>query len=203
MDTLRTILLTGFEPFDGATENASWRVAQRVAELWDDEREGARLVTTLLPVTYADAPAASAAAVEREQPSLILHLGLAGRRAAVEVERVAINLADARITDNAGAQPIDEPLDPTGPAARFATIPAKAAVTACTERGLPVKESLSAGAFVCNATLYHSLAGSIPAGFVHLPAVEGAQSDGAPSLPLDTMAEAVSEILRTCLISAS
>ncbi|MDF1489095.1 pyroglutamyl-peptidase I family protein [Tessaracoccus caeni] len=195
--SIPTILLTGFEPFGGSATNASWDVALAVADAWDAQGEGARLVTALLPVTYAGAPEVVAGIVEREQPVAVLHLGLSGRVPKVEIERVALNLADARIPDNAGAQPLDESLDPDGPPALFATIPVKAALAACQEQGLPVELSLSAGTYVCNAVMYHSLSNvAVPqSGFVHLPEI----GDGVGQLPLDTMARAVATILRACL----
>ena len=94
----------------------------------------------------------------------MLCVGLAGGRAALSLERVAINLDDARIPDNAGQHPIDRPIVPGGPAAYFATLPIKAAVAALREAGLPASVSNTAGTFVCNHVFY---------GLMHLAATPG------------------------------
>lgn len=199
MDTSPAILVTGFEPFASDTANSSWDVARALAARWEPAIEGARIETALLPVSFAKAPQVIDAAVARTGPSLILHLGLAGGTERVAIERVALNLADARIPDNDGDQPIDRRLD-GGPDARFATIPVKAALSACLEREFPAEISLSAGTFVCNAVMYHSLsrATAQKVGFIHLPRANE-HAEGSPSLPLEVMVGAVHTIARTCM----
>lgn len=164
----RTVLVTGFEPFGGDETNASWEVAREVARTW--ERPEA-LVVERLPVTFAGAPLALREAITRVRPAVVLCLGLAAGTQRVRLERVAINLADARIPDNDGAQPVDEPLDPAGPEARFATLPVKASLARAAERDLPLISSLSAGSYVCNAVMYHALGllPGAPVGFAHVP----------------------------------
>jgi pyroglutamyl-peptidase len=153
-------------------------------------------VASVLPVTFADAAATLLALVDEHRPRLVVATGLAEGRDAVTPERVAVNLADALIPDNAGAQPWDEPVVSSGPAAYFSTLPVKAIGAALAEAGHPVALSHSAGTFVCNhvfyALLHHLEAGDgPPAGFVHLPA--------AAVLPVDAQADALRVVVRTAL----
>lgn len=131
-------------------------------------------------------------------------VGLAGGEVGIRVESVAINLDDARIPDNAGAQPIDEPIAPGGPAAYFGALPVKAAVAAIVERGIPARVSHSAGTFVCNHVFYllmRALASrpGVRGGFVHVPYASEAVAPTTPSLPLDAIADALEVIVRTSL----
>ena len=165
-----TLLLTGFEPFDGEAVNPSWAVAQA---LHGQVIGGAQLVAVQLPCVFASALAALQAALAAQRPRWVLALGLAGSRSAISVERLAVNLVDARIADNAGAQPVDEPVVRGGPAAYFTGLPAKALV-ARLQAGLAAELSHSAGSFVCNQVFYglmHGLAATpqVVAGFIHLP----------------------------------
>ena len=137
----------------------------------------------------------------------MLCLGQAGGRANIGLERVAINVDDARIPDNAGRQPIDEPVVMGGPAAYFSSLPLKACVQALGDAGLPAEVSNSAGTFVCNHVFYslmHALAergddpacSAVRAGFVHLPWLP---EQGSPSLPLADMIKALHVIALTAL----
>lgn len=167
---MTSLLVTGFEPFGGHERNPSAEVARAL----DGERLGDATVRGLvLPVAFGRAEAALAEAIERLRPARVLSLGLAPRRHEIGVERVAINLCDAPIPDNDGCCPAEGPLDPQGPAARFATLPVKAIAQALVDAGLPATVSLSAGSYVCNALFYALLAEAerraVPAGFVHLP----------------------------------
>lgn len=166
-----SLLLTGFEPFDGERVNPSWAVAQAL----HGKRVGAaRVVAVQLPCVFATAPAALQAALAVHRPQWVLALGLAGSRSAISIERVAVNLVDARIPDNAGAQPVDEPVVVGGPAAYFTGLPAKALAARLQQAGLAAELSHSAGSFVCNQVFYglmHTLAAQpgVVGGFVHLP----------------------------------
>jgi pyroglutamyl-peptidase len=201
------ILLTGFEPFDRDTVNPSWEVA-RALDGWTCE--GATVQALQLPCVFGDALAAlDAALAAGPAPVLVVGLGLAGGRTEVTPERVAINVDDARIPDNAGRQPVDTAVETRGPAAYFSTLPIKAIVHALREAGLPASVSNTAGTFVCNHAFYglmHRLA-TRPAlartrgGFVHLPALpeQAARVPGMPSLALATQVEALRVLLRTAL----
>ena len=165
------ILLTAFDPFGGETEN----ISQQVLEALPDRVAGAELVKLLLPTVFRAAGERALEAAERIRPDAVLSLGQAAGRRALTPERVAVNLMDARIPDNAGFQPMDEPVVPGGPAAYFSTLPVKAMVRAMEAAGAPAQLSLSAGTFVCNSLMYTLLhwaalsAPEIRCGFLHLP----------------------------------
>jgi pyroglutamyl-peptidase len=139
------------------------------------------------------------------RPGLVLALGQAGGRSDLSLERVAINVDDARIADNAGAQPIDMPVLESGPAAYFSTLPIKAIVHGLRAAGLPASVSQSAGTFVCNHLFYglqHRLAGSgVRSGFLHIPYLpeQAARSSGQPSMALVSMIEGVRMTLALAL----
>lgn len=190
------ILLTGFEPFGGETVNPSWEVAQA---LHGERIAGARVVACCLPCIFDDAVAVLAAAVARDRPRLVLALGQAGGRAELTPERVAINLDDARIADNAGRQPIDRPVVAGGPAAYFATLPVKAMVAALRDAGLPASLSHSAGTFVCNHVFYglmHLLRRrrAVRAGFMHLPLLPQQAAAAAAPMPSLALAQQVAGV---------
>lgn len=190
------VLLTGFEPFAGAAANPSWDVARAVAAAWQGP-EDVRAVE--LPCVFDAAPRAIAAALQEHVPDIVLALGLASGRTGITPERVAINLADARIPDNGGAQPQDTEVVPGGPAAYFSTLPVKAAVAAVHDQGLPASVSMSAGTYVCNTTFYalqHATAGTaIRSGFVHVPDV----GDGPGQMSSGDLTRAVVAVIRACV----
>lgn len=196
---MTTLLLTGFEPFGGDSSNPSGDAVRVVAERWPGS---AKLVTAILPVTFADAPRRMRELIAEHEPDVVVATGLAGNRAAVTPERIGVNLADARIPDNAGAQPVDLPIDAAGPAAYFATLPVKAIAAAIADAGIASEVSYSAGTFVCNATMYAALEASRPgtrAGFVHVPwSIESAEGDAA-ALPLDDIVRALEIAIRVSI----
>ncbi|MBZ4016742.1 pyroglutamyl-peptidase I [Streptomyces purpurogeneiscleroticus] len=195
------VLLTGFAPFDGERVNPSWQAVRAVAA---DPPPGHEIATAELPCVFGAANDALRRAVADADPEVVLCVGQAGGRPDVTVERVAINIDDARIPDNSGAQPIDVPIVEDGPAAYFATLPVKACVAAVREAGLPASLSQTAGTFVCNHVFYglmHLVATERPAlrgGFVHVPYAPGQVTDkGKPSLPVTSVAEALRVIMIT------
>lgn len=186
-----TLLLTAFEPFDGEAVNPSWEVART---LDDAVIAGVTVRAVCLPCVFGDSLTALAQAIETHQPSIVISLGQAGGRCDITPERVAINLNDARIADNAGKQPIDEPIDTDAPAAYFTTLPIKAMVQAMRAVGVPASVSYTAGTFVCNHVFYglqHLAAqsGIGKSGFVHIPYLpeQAAKRNGQPSLSADTL----------------
>jgi pyroglutamyl-peptidase len=179
------ILLTGFEPFGGQSLNPSWEVARALHGL---TLEGAQITSVQLPCVFAQALPALQQALAQRTPDIVLALGQAEGRADFSVERVAINVMDARIADNAGAQPIDVPVTAGGPAAYFSTLPIKSLVVGLKAAGFPASVSQTAGTFVCNQVFYglqHALAGQgVHSGFMHLPLLpEQAAHWPGPSLP--------------------
>lgn len=187
---VKNILLTGFEPFDGEAVNPSWELARA---LNGETIGGARVVAVQLACRFHVALAQLDEALARVRPVLALAIGQAGGRCDLSLERVAINVDDARIPDNGGAQPIDEPVVPDGPAAYFSTLPIKAIVAGLREAGCPASVSQTAGTFVCNHVFYglqHRLRGQdVRSGFMHIPYLpeQAARHPGAASLPLQTL----------------
>jgi pyroglutamyl-peptidase len=179
------ILVTGFEPFGGQSLNPSWEVARALNGL---ALEGAQITSVQLPCVFAQALPILQQALAQHRPDIVLALGQAEGRCDFSVERVAINVMDARIADNAGAQPIDVPVVAGAPAAYFSTLPIKALVAGLRAGGFPASVSQTAGTFVCNQVFYalqHALAGQgVHSGFVHLPLLpeQAAQWPG-PTLP--------------------
>ncbi|HEV2334384.1 MAG TPA: pyroglutamyl-peptidase I [Stellaceae bacterium] len=193
-------LVTGFEPFGGDSVNPALEALGRLPE-----RLGAlEIMTQVLPAVFGRALDAVETAVAATNPDIVLCVGLAGGRAALSLERVAINIDDARIADNAGRQPIDRPVVAEGPAAYFATLPIKAAVAALRAAGLPAIVSNTAGTFVCNHVFYgllHFAATRRPGlrgGFLHVPYLpeQAAREDGAPSMALGDIVRGIEIVLR-------
>lgn len=177
------ILVTGFEPFGGESINPSWEAVK----LLPAEISGAEIIKLLLPTEFAGAERTLLSAIDEYGPHALVCTGQAAGRAAISFERVAINLRDAAIADNAGYKPCDEAIVPGGQEAYFVTLPVKAMAAAVREAGLPSEISLSAGAYVCNDVLYTLLrrckAENIPGGFVHLPLSPEQAALKEPRLP--------------------
>ena len=185
-----TLLLTGFAPVGGETLNPSWEAVRRL----DGERLGdLTVVAAQLPTEFGAALRVLDELLERHRPTLVVAVGQAGGRAELSLERIAINVDDARIPDNAGRQPIDEPVVAGGPAAYFSTLPIKAMTRVLRDAGIPAAVSQTAGTFVCNHVFYglqHRLQGSgVRGGFIHIPYLpaQAAAQPGAPSMALETL----------------
>jgi pyroglutamyl-peptidase len=198
------ILLTGFEPFGGESVNPAWLIAQT---LHGQNIAGAKVQALCLPTEFGKAITQLKLALKQRRPMFVLALGQAAGRADLTLERVAINVDDARIADNAGAAPIDEPIVARGPAAYFSTLPIKAMVQAMQDAGLPASVSQTAGTFVCNHVFYglmHALRRrpGVRAGFMHVPllpeqALPHGNAPVPPSLPLQDMVQGVRVALFT------
>lgn len=187
----RTVLITGFEPFHGAHRNPSIDAVRAVARDWDRTE---RLVARELPVAFGRAGALLDALLEEHLPDVVVGVGLAAGRTRLGLERVAVNLTDARIPDNDGVQPGDGPVVPGGPVAHLTTVPVKVALGRLTAAGIPTELSMTAGTYVCNAVFYRaadhaSRRPGVRAGFVHVP----------PGLAVDTLALAVRTVVDTAL----
>ncbi|THA25368.1 pyroglutamyl-peptidase I [Streptomyces sp. RKND-216] len=197
------VLVTGFEPFGGEPANPSW---EAVCLLDAAPPPGTRLFTARLSCVFGTALSELREAIVRSDPDLVLCVGQAGGRPDLTVERVAVNLDDARIPDNAGRQPLDEPVVAGGPAAHFASLPVKACVAASRAAGVPASVSQTAGTFVCNHVFYglsHLIATERPAlrgGFVHVPyAPHQVAAAGAPSMAPRDMATGLAAILTAAI----
>lgn len=200
---MRRVLLTGFEPFDSIEGNSSWEAVKFAESI---AVEGATITTVQLPVTFAGAPVALEAAIERVRPHLVIAVGQAAGRSGVSVERVAVNLSNAAIPDNDGRQPIGEPILPDGPDAYSTNLPLWSCVAAAREAGVPAAESLSAGSYVCNTVFYrlmHLAATSenhLLGGFVHVPLLPEQSLDGShPTLSADLAAKGLIEVVKAAL----
>lgn len=197
----RSILVTGFEPFGGDRVNPS----QQIARALDGRVFGRHVVAgATLPCAFADSRTELIRLLRAHQPVLVVCLGLAGGRAAITPERVAINVIDARMPDNRGAQPIDVPVIRSGPAAYWSRLPIKAIVAALEQRGIPGAVSATAGTYVCNHIFYvlmHALRWqrSVRGGFIHLPFAAETAPAGAPGLPLALMTEAIVSAIEVSL----
>ncbi len=186
---MKTVLLTGFEPFNKASINPAWE-AVRALDGWSGE--GFRVEVRQLPCVFGAANEQLAAMVDALRPDIVIAVGQAGGRAEISVERVAINVDDASILDNAGQQPVDRAIREDGPAAYFTTLPIKAMAAAMRDKGLVAGVSQTAGTFVCNHVFYglmHHTAGKpVKAGFIHvpfLPEQAEARPDDPPAMALD------------------
>jgi pyroglutamyl-peptidase len=194
-------LVTGFEPFGGDRVNPSFEALQLLPS-----RLGAvDIATRALPVVYGVALPVLRDAIATTEPDIVLCVGLAGGRTELSLERVAINVDDARIPDNDGNQPIDRPVIAGGPTAYFATLPIKAAVAALREAGIPAAVSNSAGTFLCNHVFYGLMheaacgARRFRGGFLHVPYLpsQAARQRGTPSIALEQIVEGIEIILAT------
>lgn len=170
------VFVTGFEPFAGSRVNPSAEVASRLA---GSAIPGVELAIEILPVVGVTAGTRLVAAIRRTRPDAVVLLGEHGESPAIHLERLAVNLRDYRIPDNAGRTVIDRPVVRGGPDAIFATLPLRKMLAAVIGAGIPCSLSNSAGTFLCNEVMYvalHHLASSgrrrpVPCGFVHVPSL--------------------------------
>jgi pyroglutamyl-peptidase len=185
------VLVTGFDPFGGDTINPALEALQRLPA----ELDGHTIERRPLPTRFHRALDVLGDAVRTLRPDILLCVGQAGGRTELSIERVAINVDDARIPDNAGVSPIDQPIVPGGPPAYFTNLPLKAMVQGMQAAGIPAKVSNTAGTFVCNHVFYgamHLVATEFPemrAGFIHIPYLPeqiGVHPD-QPSMAVETV----------------
>lgn len=189
-----TFLVTGFTPFNGEKINSSWQIVKALPRAIS----GYKIIKLRVPTEFGRSINVVIKAIDKLKPDIVLCLGQAGGRAQMSVERVAINVNDARIVDNAGVQPIDEAIAEDAPAAYFCTLPVKAMVHSMLDQNIPAEVSNTAGTFVCNhlifGVLHHIALRQYPirAGFMHVPFVDSqvVGRDDVPSLTLPAMIEA-------------
>ena len=198
-----TILLTGFDPFGGASLNPS---CLAVKQLHGRQIAGHRIVAAQLPTVFGESLHRLKALLKQHQPALVICVGQAGGRSAISLERVAINVNDAPLADNAGAQPVDTAVVPGAPTAYFTSLPIKAMLATLQREGIAAEVSQTAGTFVCNHVFYglmHALATQRPlrhsrGGFVHLPWLP---EQGTPSMALDEVVRGLRLALRCALLA--
>lgn len=195
------VLVTGFDPFDNEVINPSWEAVKllppTIGQLELDIRQ--------LPTSFARAATCLQELLAATPYDFVVHVGQHGGVSSIQVERVAINLANARISDNDGYSPKEQPVVAEAPTAYFATLPTQAMVEAIRDEGIPAQASFSAGTFVCNSTMFHALhlaATEYPhlkAGFIHVPYLPQQVVDRptVASMPLETIAQALEAAIRT------
>jgi len=199
---MKTILITGFDPFGGESINPAWEAARRV------QCGGANLIYAEIPTSYARGPQLLRELIKQHRPDAVLCIGQAGGRRGISLERVAINMMDASIPDNDGVKHVDEPIDPQDAPAYFSTLPIRRMQEHLHSLGLTAAISNTAGTFVCNRVMYEALSLNaqlyphMRCGFIHVPylpqQVEG-KPEGTPSLPLQTMVYSLNEIVHTLI----
>ena len=192
---MKKLLITGFDPFGGAEVNPSWQAVRRLPD-----RVGDFVLCKLeIPTVFGKATRVVLEKAAEFSPDVILCVGQAGGRAAVTPERIGVNIRDGRIADNEGNQPRGEFVAPDGPAAYFATVPVLAMAEAIEAGGISATVSNSAGAFVCNDTLYgllHAFAGTeVRCGFIHVPYLP---EQGEPSMALENITKALELAIAAC-----
>ena len=184
----KKLLITGFDPFGGETVNPAWEAVKKLPDRITDYT----LYKLEIPTVFGLAAETVLAKAAQTQPDVILCIGQAGGRAAVTPERIAVNIRDARIPDNAGNQPGGVQIAPDGPAAYFATVPVKEMAAAIENAGIAATVSNSAGAFVCNDTLYsllhHYAHTDVKVGFIHVPYLP---EQGQPNMELEVITKAL------------
>ena len=191
------IIVTGFDPFGGEKINPSIECVKALTEI-----EGVELIRLELPTVFKESAKCLNEVINDVKPDAVLSVGQAGGRAGITMERIAINVDDARIPDNISQQPIDEAIQLDGEAAYFTTLPIKRIVKAIREAGISAEVSNSAGTFVCNHIMYQSLFAAtkadkpFKAGFMHIPFIPEQTTD-KPSLPLEESTRALQIAIET------
>ena len=191
------IIVTGFDPFGGEKINPSIECVKALPEI-----EGVELIRLELPTVFKESAKRLNEVINDVKPDAVLSVGQAGGRAGITMDRIAINVDDARIPDNICQQPIDEAIQLDGEAAYFTTLPIKRIVKAIREAGIPAEVSNSAGTFVCNHIMYQALFAAtkadkpFKAGFMHIPFIPEQTTD-KPSLPLEESTKAVQIAIET------
>ena len=191
------IIVTGFDPFGGEKINPSIECVKALPEI-----EGVEIIRLELPTVFKESALRLNEVINEVKPDAVLSVGQAGGRPGITMERIAINVDDARIPDNSSQQPIDEVIQCDGEAAYFATLPIKRIVKAIREAGIPAEVSNTAGTFVCNHIMYQALFAAtkadkpFKAGFMHIPFIPEQTTD-KPSLPLEESTKALQIALET------
>ncbi|MEI5988912.1 pyroglutamyl-peptidase I [Enterococcus termitis] len=190
------VLITGFDPFGGDAINPAYEAVKMIP----DEVAGAQVVKLEIPTVFKESGELLKSVIKEFEPDIVICVGQAGGRSAVSIEQVAINLAEARIPDNNGDQPIGEKLEEMGETAYFTSLPIKAMMKNIQAHGLPAYISYTAGTFVCNAIMYRLLYminnefTDVKGGFIHVPFESAQVIDrfvGTPSMPLETIAQSL------------
>jgi len=195
---MKTILLTGFEPFGGSHINPSIEACKPYN---GKTINGVEIKVVEIPLRYDEVKPALIKAIEDSNPSAVICTGQSGA-STINLERVAINVADARIAYNCGTQPVDKTIEPNGPVAYFSTLSLRKLLEALTDTKIPTVISNSAGTFGCNHIFYelmHYLSENklyTPGGFIHVPSLpEQVMEKKTASMSLELIIEALGVVL--------
>lgn len=198
------ILVTGFDPFGGESTNPALEAVKKLPNTILD----ADIIKLEIPTVFVKSADVVKEAILTHRPDVVVNIGQAGGRFSVTPERVAINVDDARIPDNEGNQPIDDPIQKDGQSAYFTQLPVKAMVRAMKEAGLPGAVSNTAGTFVCNHIMYqvqYMIDKEFPkmkGGFIHVPFIPSQVVDkpNQPSMSLDDIVRSLEKALEAIVL---
>ena len=196
---MKNLLITGFDAFGGENINPSWESVKLI-----NEKTANFNVTKLqIPTVFGKASEIVVKKAEEIKADVIICVGQAGGRKAVTAEVVAINLMEAKIPDNEGNQPVNQPIVDGGDNAYFSTLPVREIVAKLKNEGIDADLSFSAGAFVCNELLYTLLQKydktNVKVGFIHVPFLPEQAKNNQPSMPLDTIVKALETVINACV----
>jgi len=188
------VLVTGFDPFGGDKINPAFEAVKLIPATV----AGAEVVKEEVPTVFGKCGVVLEQCIEKHKPDIVICVGQAGGRSVMSIEKIAINLAEARIPDNDNQQPSDEPTVKDGPIAYFSRLPVKAIVKTIKENGIPSSISYTAGTYVCNDIMYRLLHlietkyPTIKGGFIHVPFATSQvvdRPDGTPAMSAETIAK--------------
>tara|TARA_R110000744_G_scaffold2454_2_gene9904 strand:- start:1111 stop:1779 length:669 start_codon:yes stop_codon:yes gene_type:complete len=202
--TMPCVLITGFAPFGSETINSSWQAVQKLDETIIMKH---KICTLELACEFNTSISQLINAIESHNPAVVLCIGQAGGCSEISIERIAINVDDARIKDNAGKQPIDTPIEKNGPDAYFTNLPIKRMLQALHNSNIPAAISNTAGTYVCNHVMYGLMhyindhCALMKGGFVHIPYLpsQAVHHNGAPSMSEDTVINALKVMVAQAL----
>jgi pyroglutamyl-peptidase len=195
----KKVLLTGFEPFGGASFNPSGAVVQAIAKRGID---GIEIVTAILPVEFKRSAEMLVELISNHKPDVVISLGQAEGRDFIGPEQVAINLADGRIADNAGVRIVNQSINPSAADGYSSTLPIRAIVDAISSLGIAAKISYSAGTFICNEIFFATQSflqeSEVISGFIHLPLApnQSAEFPGLPTMPIEVQVNAIEAAIK-------
>lgn len=201
---MQKVLVTGFDPFGGEPVNPALEAVKLLA---GKEFDNAQVITKEIPTVFHKSIKVLKETIDAVQPDIVICVGQAGGRHDITVERVAVNVDDARIPDNEGNQPIDARIAEEGPVAYWSGLPIKAIVQNIKGAGIPASVSQTAGTFVCNHIFYglsHLIATEYPGirgGFIHIPFLpeQIIRNPGQPSMSVEHIVKALEIAIETAV----
>jgi pyroglutamyl-peptidase len=200
---MKNILLTGFTPFDGESMNPSFECLKNI----ENNIDGYQIIKKEIETSFLNSHQQLLSYLNLYKPVAVILIGQAGGAKNIRIERVAINIQDARISDNLGYMPVDQAIIKSAPNAYFSTLPVRKIVENLLDEGIPAVLSYSAGTFVCNHLMFHLLHQieqsniKIPGGFIHVPYVFSQIIDKQDvyATDLNTLTKAIHFIIKTII----